>query len=103
MKIHDVFHPNLLQKTFADPLLGQQNDLAPPIIVNNKDEWEVNNILDAQKKKERKEVGGKIQFHVKWKRYDKNKEWYNVLGFEHSKKVVNDFYNHNPTKPRQVK
>ena len=101
MKIHDVFHPSLLQKASADPLPGQHNDLAPPVIVDNEEEWKVNDILDARKKGEKKRVGGKKQYPVKWKRYDKDKEWYDASGFEHSKEVVNDFYNHNPTKPRQ--
>ena len=38
MKIHDVFHPSLLQKASEDPLPGQHNDLASPIVVNDKEE-----------------------------------------------------------------
>ena len=38
MKIHDVFHPNLLQKTATDPLLGQQNSLPLLTVMNNKKE-----------------------------------------------------------------
>ena len=37
MKIHDVFHPSLLQKVSVDPLSSQHNDLAPPVVVNNKE------------------------------------------------------------------
>ena len=104
MKIHDVFYPSLLQKVSADPLPGQHNDPAPPIIINDKEEWEVDDILDARRKGGRKVekriVGRKIQFRVKWKKYDEDKEWYNALGFKHSKDIVNDFYQRNPTKPR---
>ena len=97
MKIHDVFHPSLLWKASANPLPGQHNDPAPPVIVNDKEKRKVNNILDAQK------VGRsrKIQFCVKWKGYDEDKEWYNALGFEHLKDIVDDFYQRNPTTPRQ--
>ena len=106
MKIHDIFHPSLLQKTFANPLPGQHNDPAPPVIVDNKEEWEVDDILDArkkgEKKVEKKVVGGKIQYHVKRKGYDKDKKWYNALGFNHAKDIINDFYNRNPTKPCQA-
>ena len=96
MRIHDVFHPSLLRKASADPLLGQHNEPAPPVLVDDKKEWEVDNILDARR------VGRsrKVQFRVKWKRYDEDKEWYDALGFEHSKDIVDDFYQRNPTKPR---
>ena len=48
MKIHDVFHTSLLRKTADDPLPGQVNEPSPPVIVDNKEEWEVDDILDAR-------------------------------------------------------
>ena len=96
MRIHDVFHPSLLQKASADPLAGQHNEPALPVIVDDEEEWEVDNILDARR------VGRsrKVQFRVKWKGYDEDKQWYDASGFEHSKDIVDDFYQRNPTKPR---
>ena len=38
MKIHNIFHPNLLQKTSINPLTGQVNKLVPPVIINNEEE-----------------------------------------------------------------
>ena len=38
MKIHDIFHPNLLQKMVNNPLSSQQNSPSPPTVVNNKEE-----------------------------------------------------------------
>ena len=99
MKIHDVFHPSLLRKASADPLPGQHNDSAPPVIVDEEEKWEVDDILDARRKGER---GRKVQFCVKWKGYDEDKEWYDASGFEHAKEVVDDFYKCNPIKPRQL-
>ena len=48
MKIHCVFHPNLLQKALTDPLNNPVNELPPPIIINNEEKWEVEDILDAK-------------------------------------------------------
>ena len=69
MKIHDIFHFNLLQKAANNPLPGQQNSPLPPIVVNNKEEWKVNNILNAKHGKS----GRKVLYCVKWKKYDNNK------------------------------
>ena len=49
MRIHDVFHPSLLQKASKDPLPGQHNDPVPSVIVDNEEKWEVDDILDAKK------------------------------------------------------
>ena len=35
IKIHHVFHPNLLQKTFIDLLTSEVNKLALSVIINN--------------------------------------------------------------------
>ena len=105
IKIHDIFHLSLLWKATNNPLPDQHNNSAPPVIINDKEEWKINDILNArkkgEKKVEKKVVGKKIQYHVKWKRYNENKEWYNASGFEHAKKIIDDFYKRNPTKPRQ--
>ena len=79
IKIHDVFHPNLLQKAANNPLPSQQN--IPPLatVVNNKEEWEVDNILDAKCDKS----GKKVLFRVKWKGYNNDKVWYNATNFDH--------------------
>ena len=98
MKIHNIFHPSLLRKASADPLPSQHNDPAPLIVVDDEEEWEVDDILDAKKVGR----GKKVQFCVKWKKYDEDKTWYNASGFEHSKNLVDNFYNRNPTKPRQA-
>ena len=48
MKIHNVFHPNLLRKASTNPLTNQINEPSPPVIINNKKKWEIEDILDAR-------------------------------------------------------
>ena len=48
IKIHDVFHPNLLWKAANDSLSGQHNSPPPLTVVNDKKKWKVDNILDAK-------------------------------------------------------
>ena len=37
MRIHDVFHPNLLQQAANNPLPGQHNKPEPPVIVDDEE------------------------------------------------------------------
>ena len=95
MKIHDVFHPNLLRKVATDPLPSQQNSPLPPTVMDDEEEWEVNDILDAKRGRGNK----KLLYWVKWKGYDDDKAWYNATNFDHAKDVVDNFYKWNLTKP----
>ena len=97
MKIHNVFHPNLLQKASTDPLTGQVNEPAPPIIIDNEEEWEVEDILDARSH------WSKIQYWVKWTGWDENRKWYDASGFDNSSEIVEDFYTRYPNKPQSQK
>ena len=47
MKIYNVFYFNLFWKALIDPLTNQVNKLSSLIIINNKQEWEVEDIFDA--------------------------------------------------------
>ena len=94
MKIHNVFHPNLLQKALTDPLIGQVNEPVPPVIINNEEEWEDEDIFNARS------LQGKIQYQVKWTGWDEDREWYNASGFDNSPEIIEDFYACYPNKPR---
>ena len=97
MKIHNVFHPNLLQKASTDLLTNEVNEAPPPVIINNEEEWEVEDILDAKSHR------GKLQYQVKWVGWDEDREWYNPTGFENSPKIIEDFHSRYSNKPKSGK
>ncbi len=72
MHIHDVFHSKLLCFVVDDSLFDQKNESSKLIVINNEDEWEINNILNFQCYKRW------FQYWVKWKSYDNDLNWYNA-------------------------
>ncbi len=48
MKIHDTFHIFLLQKTAIDFLIEQIQSSSLSVVVNDEEEYEVNDILNSR-------------------------------------------------------
>jgi len=48
MHIHDVFYSELLHSVINDFLSDQKNESSRSIMINNEDEWEINDILNSQ-------------------------------------------------------
>ena len=63
--------------------------------MDNKEEWEINDILDTKHDR-----GKKMVFQVKWKGYDDDRTWYNAANFDYAQDIIDDFYKQNLTKPR---
>jgi hypothetical protein len=63
MKIHPVFHVSLLEPVATDPIPGQVPPPVPPIIVDNEEEYEVEEILDFRRRR------NQLQYLVKWTGY----------------------------------
>ncbi len=59
MRIHDVFHSELLRPAVDDPLPDQKNESSGPIVVNDEDEWEIDDILNFRRYRRR------LQYRVK--------------------------------------
>ncbi len=46
MHVHDVFHSDLLRSVVNDLLSDQKNEFSDSIVINDEDEWKINNILN---------------------------------------------------------
>ncbi len=88
MKIHLKFILNLLRLNSKNSLKEQRNKSFDSIVMNNKDEWKVKNILNFRHYRRW------LQYRVNWKEYDVDLHWYNVdeNEFEKCQKIVNDFH-----------
>ncbi len=86
--IHSVFSSKYLRSSSNDSLSEQHSEISRSMIIEeNEEHWEVNNILNFRRYKER------LQYKVKWIEIDHDDEWYYVdkEKFDDSKKVLNEF------------
>jgi len=72
MHIYDVFHSKLLCLVINDFLSNQNNESSRSIVINDEDEWEIDDILNSQWYQRW------LQYQVKWKSYDNDFNWYNA-------------------------
>ncbi len=90
MKIHSKFASNLLQLDSKNSLNKQRNESSDSIVIDNKDEWKMKNILNFRHYERDKW----LQYCVNWREYDVDLHWYNVdeSKFKECQKIVNDFH-----------
>ncbi len=88
MHVHDVFHSDLLRLVVDDFLSDQKNEFFESIMINNKDEWEINNILNFCWYQRW------LQYRIKLNDYDNDLNWYNADDdeFMNTQKIVDDFH-----------
>ena len=88
MCIHDVFHSELLRLVVNDSLSDQKNNFSRSIMINDEDEWEIDDILNFRQYRRR------LQYRVKWKSYDNNLNWYNADDdeFMNAQEMIDDFH-----------
>ncbi len=64
MHIHDVFHSDLLCSAVNNFLPDQKNEFSNSIVINDEDEWKINEILNFRW------YWRWLQYKVKWNDYD---------------------------------
>ncbi len=88
MHVHDVFQSDLLCSAVDDLLPDQKNEFSDSIVINDEDEWKIDDILNFRRYRRR------LQYKVKWNDYDNDLNWYNADDdeFMNAQKVVDDFH-----------
>ncbi len=88
MRVHDVFHSDLLRSVVDNFLSDQKNKLSDSIVINDEDEWEINDILNFRWYRRR------LQYKVKWNDYDNDLNWYNADDdeFMNAQKIIDNFH-----------
>ncbi len=88
MHVHDVFHSDLLRSVVDDFLPGQKNESSDSIVINDEDEWKIDDILNSR------QYWRRLQYKVKWNDYDNDLNWYNADDdkFMNAQKIVDDFH-----------
>jgi hypothetical protein len=81
MKIHDIFHTFLIRKTAMNSLIEQIQFSSFSIVINDEEEYEVNDILNSRYHYDR------LQYRIAWIDYFSDRAWYSAENFQnHSKK-----------------
>ncbi len=88
MHIHNVFYSELLHSVVDDFLSDQKNESSKSIVINDEDEWEINDILNFRCYRRW------FQYRVKWKSYDNDLNWYNADDdeFINTQEMIDDFH-----------
>ncbi len=86
MKIHNCFHILLLRSAFIDSLTDQIQCSSSSIIANEKEKYEINDILNNRYHY------NKFQYRVAWNEHSSNNVWYSAENFDHAKKIIENYY-----------
>jgi len=95
VKIHPVFHFSLLEPTAStEPIPRHLQPPAPPLVIQEQQEWEVEKILDSRCQR------NQIQYRVKWTGFhDPDRTWYPARNFEKSPDLTVSSTRNTPKNP----
>ncbi|MBW0473199.1 hypothetical protein O181_012914 [Austropuccinia psidii MF-1] len=94
--VHPVFHVSLLEPVKQSAIPNRNQLPPPPVLVEEKQEWEVAQVLDSKLKR------GKLWYLVEWKGFSEDPErtsWEPAFNITNSPYLVKDFHSLYPGKP----
>ena len=98
MKIHNVFHVDLLTPYRQTSSYGPNYIRPPPVMEDNKEEYEVENIRDTRCHGR----GRKLQYLVHWKGYPTADDSWVDYEDLHTPELLKEFYKASPAGGRKV-
>jgi hypothetical protein len=94
LKIHPVFHVNLLEPVARDdPIPGHIAPEPPPVEIEGRPEWEVSEVIDSRRYRRQ------LQYLVRWTGYAEP-TWQPHYDLDNAQEKVMTFHVNHPDKPR---
>lgn len=97
MRIHPVFHVQLLHRHHKNTIPGRVQPEPQPVVIDGEQEWEVEKILDSRFFRRR------FEYLIKWLNFDEHhNSWQPLRDVEHAKEAIEDFHREFPSAPRPL-
>ncbi|MBW0476049.1 hypothetical protein O181_015764 [Austropuccinia psidii MF-1] len=97
--VHPVFHVSSLEMVNQSSIPNQNQLPPPPILVEEQEEWEVDQVLDSKLKR------GKLWYLLEWKGFSEDPERTTLepdSNINNAPDLVKDFHSLYPDKPTQI-
>jgi len=95
--VHDVFHISLLTKAPKDTIEGRRPVQPPPLIIDDEEELEVEEVINSRLKNRQ------LQYLVKWKgTTDEENSWEKQANLKNAPLAVKEFHEKHPEAPRKI-